>query len=185
MSWRAAVLAGIALLATGCTTPEPGIPDAQGIGFQAGDGSVTVLPAGERQPVPELRGEDLDGAPLSVAEHRGNVVVLNVWASWCAPCRAEAPALVEASKQRPDAVFLGLNTRDEPDAARAFVRTSGITWPSFRDADGSLLLGFGQLPPNAIPTTLVVDADGRVAARIMGEVTAATLTGVIDDVEAG
>src|SRR5690606_34952274 len=95
----------------------------------------------------------------------------------------EAPALVEVASQYPEVQFIGINTRDlDPAPARAFVRAFEVPYPNIYDPDGALLLEFGQLPPKAIPSTLVIDESGRVAARILGEVTAATLAGVIDDV---
>ena len=134
---------------------------------------------------PELSGETLDGETLSTADYTGKVLVLNVWGSWCAPCRAEAPALVEAAKQMPDVQFIGINTRDnDPATAQAFVRAFGVEYPNLYDRDGSLLLGFGQVPPKAIPSTLVIDATGRVAARMLGEVSTSTLVGVVEDVNA-
>lgn len=158
-------------------------------GFVAGDGTLTVLPADRRPPAPVITGTTLDGKPWSSAtdaQHR--VIVYNVWGSWCAPCRAEAPALVSASERTAGkAVFVGINTRDLDTAApKAFVRAFGVPYVNLYDPDGALLLEFsGQLPASAIPSTLVVDADGRVAARIIGEITEATLVGLIDDLAAG
>ena len=78
-----------------------------------------------------------------------------------------------------------INTRDnDPATAQAFVRAFGVEYPNLYDPDGALLLGFGQVPPKAIPSTLVIDASGRVAARMLGEVTTATLVGVVEDVVA-
>ena len=116
------------------------------------------------------------------------VVVVNLWAMWCAPCRKEAPALEAAARRTAGrATFVGLNTRDLDQApAQAFVRAFDITYPSVFDPDGRELLKFGtDLPPSAIPSTLVVDAQGRIAARVLGEVTEATLVGLVDDVAAG
>jgi thiol-disulfide isomerase/thioredoxin len=112
-------------------------------------------------------------------------VVLNVWASWCAPCRAEAPELEEVwqAKKEEQVQFVGLNTRDSTIAAQRFVETMGLTFPSIEDSDGRVQLLFSDsLPPQAIPSTVVIDGDGRVAARILGKASAATLRGVIDEV---
>lgn len=172
------------LLVAGCSSGTGGGGQDGTIGFEMGDGSVLILKPDERPVAPELTGTTLDGDDLSTADYAGRVVVLNVWGSWCAPCRAEAPALVDAAEQMPDVQFIGINTQDnDPAPARAFVRNAGITYPSLYD-DGSLLLGFGQVPPRAIPSTLVIDESGRVAARMLGEVTAATLVGVVEDVKA-
>lgn len=183
---RSALAVLAALLAVGCSEGSggPGV-DGESIGFQGGDGSVTILSADQRPPAPELAGETLEGEPISTADFPGQVLVLNVWGSWCAPCRAEAPDLVEVAEQLPDVQLIGINTRDNDQApAQAFVRAFGIPYPNIYDPDGRLLLEFGQLPPKAIPSTLVIDAEGRVAARILGAVSASTLAGVIADVEA-
>lgn len=159
-------------------------------GFVAGDGTLTVVPPAERKPAPLIAGTTLDGKGWSIAvdSRAGMVIVYNVWGSWCAPCRAEAPALVAASKRTADkARFVGINTRDLDMAApQAFVRTFDVPYVNLYDPDGALLLEFsGQLPPSAIPSTLLVDPDGRIAARIIGETTEATLVGVIEDLAAG
>lgn len=156
-------------------------------GYAAGDGTYTRIAPDERTEGPTLSGKDLDGKPLSLADHAGKVVVLNVWGSWCPPCRHEAPQLVQAAaKTKGTAQFLGLNTRDTNTAqAQAFVRSFEIGFPNFYDPDGKLLLQLAQVPPKAIPSTLVLDKQGRVAARILGETTATTLVGTVEDVAAG
>ncbi len=110
-------------------------------------------------------------------------MVLNVWASWCAPCRAEAGALEEVAIQfeNQGVQFIGLNTRDSNAAARAFIRKFDVTYPSLVDTDGRIQLLFNDsLPPQAIPSTIVIDQKGRVAARALGVVTAATLRSMIE-----
>lgn len=156
-------------------------------GFASGDGTVTLIPVDQRRKVTDLSGTTLDGKKLSLSDYEGKVVVLNVWGSWCPPCRAEAPQLVEAAKQtKGKAQFIGLNTRDQdPAPARAFVRTSGMPYPSIHDGDGSVLLQLSAVPPKAIPSTLVIDKQGRIAARVLGPVRASTLVGMVDDVAAG
>lgn len=156
-------------------------------GFTGGDGSYTHIAPDKRSPVPALAGTTLDGKKLALSDYSGSIVVLNVWGSWCAPCRHEAPALVEAAKQTAGtAQFVGVNTRDLDVApAQAFVRTFGITYPNLFDPDGALLLAFGQLPPKAIPSTLIVDAQGRAAARFLGEVTTSAIVGAVRDIAAG
>jgi peroxiredoxin len=147
-----------------------------------------VIDPADRVPAPALVGTTLDGDQYALIDDRGDVVVMNVWASWCAPCRAEAPELQEVwSQVQDDGVqFVGLNTRDSTLSAQRFVETMGLTFPSVQDADGRLQLLFSDsLPPQAIPSTLVVDREGRVAARILGKVSAATLRGVIDEVDRG
>ncbi|SDB80242.1 Thiol-disulfide isomerase or thioredoxin [Raineyella antarctica] len=159
-------------------------------GFVSGDGGVTILSPDKRPAAPVVSGPVLggQGATLSTKASAGKVLVLNVWGSWCAPCRAEAPGLVAAAARTTDrADFIGLNTRDlDPHPAEAFERGFGVKYPSIYDPAGKLLLEFSdQLPPSGIPSTLVIDAQGRVAARIIGATTETTLVGVIDDVIAG
>lgn len=181
--WTATLaLASIALVA-GCSSTQTNTE-----GFVSGDGSLTVLSVEERPDAPVIDGVTLDDEIWTSADVTNKVIVYNVWGSWCAPCRSEAPALAEASRTLADqAVFVGLNTRDyEKAAPRAFVRTFEVPYVNLYDPDGALLLRFsGQLPPNAIPSTIVVDLEGRVAARIIGETTEATLVGVVQDVAAG
>ncbi|MCA0252776.1 MAG: TlpA family protein disulfide reductase [Actinobacteria bacterium] len=178
----AVAIASIVLLA-GCGSAQVNTG-----GFVSGDGSLTVLPVDERPQAPVIEGVTLDDARWTSADVSGKVIVYNVWGSWCAPCRSEAPALVAASqKLAGQAVFVGLNTRDFDKAApRAFVRAFDVPYVNLFDPDGALLLNFsGELPPNAIPSTIVVDLDGRVAARIIGETTESTLVGLIQDMAAG
>ncbi|MDP1877459.1 MAG: TlpA disulfide reductase family protein [Actinomycetota bacterium] len=179
--WAVAALAAGALLA-GCAGTAAGSPGPASGSYEAVDGSITVLSPAERNPAPDVAGTTLDGGRWSLAEHRGQVVVLNVWASWCAPCRAEAPALKSVSEEfaGQGVAFVGLNTRDSDVPALAFERRYAISYPSLVDRDGRLQLLFaGDLNPNAIPSTVVVDRDGRVAARILGRASEATLRSVL------
>lgn len=180
---RLTLLLAPLLLLTACgssTASQAGSDTA----FVAGDGSIVLIAPAERRPAPDLVGSTLEGEEFSLADHRGEIVVLNVWASWCAPCRAEAPVL-EAVWQRvreDDVLFVGLDTRDTVEAAQAFIDSYGITYPNVVDEDGRLQLLFSDtLPPQAIPSTLVVDREGRVAGRIIGRVTEATLTALIEE----
>ena len=154
-------------------------------GFVGGDGSIIVVEPALRAPAPSVRATTLDGDTFDLVDHRGETVVMNVWASWCAPCRAEAGELQEVweEEQGNGVQFVGLNTRDSTVAAQGFVESMGLTFPSIFDPDGRVQLQFSDsLPPQAIPSTLVIDGNGRVAARILGKVSAATLRGVIDEV---
>lgn len=154
-------------------------------GYVSGDGSTTILAEADRTPAPDLRGTTLQGEPFVLADHLGEVVVLNTWASWCAPCRAEAPALEATSRELADrgVTLVGLNTRDSAAAAQAFVRRFDISYPSVADPDGSLQLLFhDSLPPSAIPTTVVIDQKGRVAARALGEVDRSRLLGLVEPI---
>lgn len=157
-------------------------------GFVAGKGVITRLPVDKRKLPGNVSGETLDGKEISLRDYRGKTVVVNVWGSWCAPCRAEAPALAAASKQlsHRGVAFLGINSRDlDRAAAQAFARRFKVPYPSIYDQQGRTLLAFqGTLSPDAIPSTVVIDSRGRVAASIIGETTEDTLVGLVQDVMA-
>ncbi|MEW1802379.1 MULTISPECIES: TlpA disulfide reductase family protein [Streptomyces] len=149
---------------------------AGGPGAVRAAAGATVMDPGSRQDAPALAGADLEGERIALGDFRGQVVVLNAWGSWCGPCRTEADDLERLSRQtRADGVrFLGINTRDrDRAAARSFVRAHDMTFPSLHDPDGELLLRFppSLVNPQAIPSTLVIDRRGRVAAAIGGAVT--------------
>jgi thiol-disulfide isomerase/thioredoxin len=159
-------------LLAGCA----GSNDDSGSGknFVSGAGYVTQVFAGDRTPAPPVTGSVLEGGSFDLSRYRGKVVVLNFWASWCAPCRAEGPALqvVAADLAKQGVVFVGVNTRDDADAARAFLENIHSAYPNVDDADGHVALAFhGTLPPDAIPSTIVIDRQGRIAARIVGPTT--------------
>ncbi|MEV7397584.1 TlpA disulfide reductase family protein [Aeromicrobium sp. NPDC092404] len=185
---RVATAVGALVLVTACSG---GGRDRTTDGYVGADGSndlITLVPAADRKPAPELEGEGLDGKPLSTADFAGKTLVINLWGPWCPPCRAEAPALKQVSEEyaAKDVQFIGMLTRTpDPSSAVAFNRKQGISYPSFADEGGSLELEFvDSLPTQAIPTTWVIDAEGRVAARIMDpKLRASTLAGVIDDVQ--
>jgi len=149
---------------------------------------LTSFPEKDRPRLPAMRGTGLDGEALDVAEAAGHVVVINLWGSWCAPCRAEAPDLARvANATKPMGVrFYGIDTRDDPAAARAFVRRFKVPYPSFDDRDGQVIGRFTDIiPVTAVPSTLVVAPDQRISARVVGRVDAGTLRGLIDDAMAG
>ena len=183
---RAVVLvAGLLLAVTACSSGQQAAQNRQGqSGFVSGNGNVSTFAAGDRKAAPELTGKTLDGKTWTLSEQTGKVVVLNVWGSWCPPCRKEAPELVAASKELGASVqFIGLNTRDlDPAPAKKFVQEFGVPFPSIYDPNGKALLRFrGQISPKAIPTTLVIDKNGKVAGRVVGEVTKQTLLGMVKD----
>jgi thiol-disulfide isomerase/thioredoxin len=149
--------------------------------FVSGNGSVSFIQKSDRIKAPELSGKTLSGK--NYAFNLGQVAVVNVWASWCAPCRAEAPTLAELSKKYSDVAFIGILTRDNPVNAEAFARRFALPYPTL--IDDSVLIGFRKsLPANAIPSTVVIDKQGNVAARISGEVTVASLSELIEKVSA-
>jgi thiol-disulfide isomerase/thioredoxin len=153
-----------------------------------GSGVVTIVPPDERLPAPAFSGPLLGGTgEFDLAEAKGDIVVLNVWASWCPPCRSEAPALQAVSTELADqnVQFVGVNIRDNETDARAFEQEFGLTYPSVVDTSGALLLAFRDtLPPSAIPSTLVIDRTGRLAARMLDEVTETSLRDLVTDIAA-
>jgi thiol-disulfide isomerase/thioredoxin len=182
-----AVLACVLLL-TGCTSLQ-GTGDE---GIVTGEGSVEVVHATDRGSPIELTGEDLDGEPLDIADFRGEPVVVVVWGSWCTPCRAEAPDVVDAANEIGDAAqFVGINLRNQSTAdAKAYVRSFDVPYASFYSPDGKAMLQFpGTLGPNTIPAFVVLDDEGRVAAKIVGALpskqTLVDLVGDIADETAG
>ncbi|TDW88669.1 TlpA disulfide reductase family protein [Kribbella sp. VKM Ac-2566] len=182
---RTALLVAGVLLVAGCSSGQQAAQNRQGqSGFVSGNGNVSTFAVGDRKAAPELTGKTLDGKTWTLSEQTGKVVVLNVWGSWCPPCRKEAPELVAASKELGSGVqFIGLNTRDlDPAQAKKFVQEFDVPFPSIYDPNGKALLRFrGQISPKAIPTTLVIDKDGKVAGRVVGEVTKQTLLGMVKD----
>jgi thiol-disulfide isomerase/thioredoxin len=181
------LLAVLVLLAVASACGSNGTGDK---GYVDGDGIITRLDSGDRRPPGEVSGETLEGKPLSLSQYAGKVVVLNVWGSWCPPCRKEAPTLAAAARElAPDGVvFLGVNTKDSGQSqGLAFEKRYDVPYPSLYDPSGRSLLAFrGALSPNAIPSTVVIDQQGRVAASIVGEVPSQrTLVDLVQDVQAG
>ena len=166
------------LLLSGCS--NGGASKAQE-SFIAGSGAVTKIGISDRIEAPKIAGTTLQGTEFSFTP--GKVAVVNVWASWCSPCRAEIPTLIELSRQYPDVQFMGILTRDNLVNAEAFARRLAMPYPTF--IDDSLLIGFKKtLPANAIPSTVLIDKSGNVAARISGEVTLTSLSKLIRKLEA-
>lgn len=153
-------------------------------GYVSGDGATEWLEAGDRGDPVSLQGPTLDGRTWRSTEHLGKVVVVNVWGSWCPPCVAEMPALQQAWDDARAAgdpvVFIGVNDRESPETARAFVRANKITFPSLAADGGAPLLAL-QGKASARPTTLLLDGQGRIAARVSGQVSESTLTALVDD----
>jgi thiol-disulfide isomerase/thioredoxin len=168
----------LALLLSSCGGGGSSIAEES---FVSGNGSVSFIKQSDRIAAPKLSGMTLSGKNYTF--NIGQVAVVNVWASWCAPCRAEAPTLAALSEKYTDAAFIGILTRDNPVNAEAFSRRFALPYPTL--IDDSVLIGFRKsLPANAIPSTVVIDKKGNVAARISGEVTVASLSELIEKVSA-
>ena len=177
----------VGALVMGCGSDENATGDK---GYVGGSGNITVLPIAERKKPGEVSGETLEGKKVSLDQYAGRVVVLNVWGSWCPPCRKEAPLLVEAARElaQDDVIFLGINTRDSSrDLGLAFERRYDVPYDSLYDPSGRSLLAFyGTLSPSAIPSTVVIDRQGRVAASIIGIVPSRrTLVDLVRDIAEG
>ena len=176
-------LATVAFMVSACSSPFSASESSGG--FVSGDGSITVVDAGDREPLTAISGQTLEGEQLSTEQFDGQVLVVNVWGSWCAPCRVEAAALEGAATDLADegVRFLGIAIRDQLTAARLFQEQQGVSYPSIFDPDSSTLLDVpSSLYPIATPTTYVVDAEGLVAVRILDRTTAPTLTGLVEDI---
>lgn len=172
-----ALALALALALTGCSGSDDLAKQytaGSNKGYIAGDGSVTEIAAADRGEAIEFDGTLTDGSAVSSADYVGSVLVVNFWYAGCAPCRAEAPDLKAISEEfaGAGASFLGVNVRDQAASAIAFNQSYSISYPSVMDVDdGAMQLAFsGSIPPNAVPTTLVLDTSGRVAARILGQV---------------
>ncbi|MHC3473251.1 TlpA family protein disulfide reductase [Streptomyces sp. 7R007] len=140
--------------------------------FVTGADGISTVKKGDRADAPDLSGKTVDGQQLDVAAYKGKIVVLNVWGSWCPPCRAEAKNFekVYQDVKGRGVQFVGINTRDTSTGpARAFEKEYGVSYPSLYDPTGKLILRFkkGTLNPQAIPSTLVIDREGRIAARTL------------------
>ncbi|SIO08657.1 TlpA family protein disulfide reductase [Agromyces cerinus] len=183
-----AVVVASALLLTGCTSDPLADQFREGSGknYIAGDGTITVYDAADRGDPIEFDGETVEGEQYDSADDAGKVQVVNFWYAGCAPCRAEAPILQEVheSVDADEVSFVGVNVRDQAGTAAPFEKDYGITYPSVLDVEtGVAQLAFaGKVPPAAVPTTIVLDQNGAVAARVLGQLEdASILQTIIDD----
>jgi thiol-disulfide isomerase/thioredoxin len=181
-----AALAALAVGLSACAPQEDSLAKQANVGdnknYIAGDGSVTEFAKTERSAPVQIDGVLFDGTAVKQADLLGKVTVLNFWFAACAPCRVEAPILegLHQDFKAKGVQFYGVNLRDEKATAEAFEKSFNLTYPSFNDKNGSVLLSVsGLVPPNAVPTTLVLDKEGRVASRVLGEVEKGTLKALI------
>ena len=185
--WLVAAAAAAALAE--CTTGDSQVDVANGGEFRFVQATPAgeVIPEDERASAPEFSGELLGGGDFEAGSLAGDVAVLNFWGSWCAPCRVETPEFQEvyAEVQDDGVQFLGVNVKDADQLATAFLDSKGITFPSLFDPRGEIALAFRDYPANAIPSTVVLDRDGRVAAVYTGEVLQDDLRTVITQLTEG
>lgn len=185
-SIRALVLALAVLLAAGCTTGDDAVLRGGEFFFVAPGGKTDIFYDGtERTELPPIKGEDLfaEGKTISTADFAGKVVVVNIWGQWCGPCRREAPALQKVYEQTKDAgvQVLGIDVRDPSrEAPQDFMRDRGLTYPSIYDPPGRSLLPLKGYPKNVVPSTIVLDRQGRVAAVFLRELLATDLVPVVE-----
>jgi thiol-disulfide isomerase/thioredoxin len=188
---RIAVALAATLILVSCarTGADEQTQGAGQVGYPTVARNLTRIPPDQRQELPTVSGPALgSNQTISIQDYRGKVVVINVWGSWCPPCRKEAPDLQAASVETKDAAqFVGITSKDyDPAPAEAFVRSFKITYPSIYDPTGKVLLAFaGELPPSAIPSTMIIDREGRLAVRVLSEVSKITLVDMINDVANG
>jgi thiol-disulfide isomerase/thioredoxin len=189
LRWGALALAGGLVTVTAACSSDPNSVEQQARsgdrkGYVAGDGSIEQLAVSDRGEPVTLTGTTLEGQPWSLADRAGKVVVVNVWGSWCPPCIEETPALEKAwQKVRADGRsvdFIGLDKLESPETGLAFQKANDVTYPSLAYDGGVPILSL-QGKASATPTTLVLDAQGRIAARVSGPVSTTTLLGLIDD----
>ncbi|MCP2263686.1 TlpA family protein disulfide reductase [Promicromonospora thailandica] len=185
VQWVVAVgiVVGLVAALTACTPEESGAGDVVGQGYVSGDGSVQTYDAGERRGPVAVAGTDFEGNAVDSSDWAGDVVVVNTWYASCAPCRAEAPDLVDLATSKEGVRFLGINTEDDAGAAQAFQRTFEVPYPSIEDRTGTVIAGLnGVVPLQAVPTTVVLDQEGKVAARVIGQAERSTLEALVDEV---
>ncbi|MFD2027319.1 TlpA family protein disulfide reductase [Promicromonospora aerolata] len=180
----AALAVGLATVVAGCAAPS-GASQVADQGFVSGDGSVRTWDPGDRDGPVRVAGTDFEGVEIDTDEWAADALVLNTWYAACPPCRAEAADLASMAEElESDGVrFLGINTEDEAPTAQAFERTFDVPYPSIEDHTGRVVADLnGVVPLQAVPTTVVVDGDGMVAARVIGQIDRSTLETLVKDV---
>lgn len=183
----AMIAVAVSLALAGCTSNDSLATDYNKTGdtgnYVSADGSTKTIAAADRGSAVRWSGTTDVGEKVSSSDYIGKVVVLNFWYASCPPCRLEAKDLEKLNQKysTDDVVFLGVNVEDTAPTAQSFEKSHGVTYPSILDADnGAVRLAFhGKIQPNAVPTTLIIDAKGRVAARFSGLITSPSLVGEI------
>ncbi|MGW2091828.1 TlpA family protein disulfide reductase [Promicromonospora sukumoe] len=177
------IVLGLVVSLAACSPEDSGAGDVVGQGYVSGDGSVQTYDVGDRKGPVAITGTDFEGNDVDTAGWAGEVVVVNTWYASCAPCRAEAPDLVGLAESKDGVQFLGINTEDDAGSAQAFERNFEVPYPSIEDRSGKVIAGLsGVVPLQAVPSTVVLDQEGNVAARVIGQVEGSTLEALIDEV---
>ena len=174
----AGLAAVVQLVAVGC-----GGPAASDGGFQftAPTPAGEVIAVSQRSAAPAFAGERLDGSAFDSSELAGNIAVINFWGSWCPPCRVESPEFQQVYSQLQDqgVQFLGVDVKDQRQLAQAFTESAGVLYPSLFDPSGEVAVAFRGFPANAVPSTIVLDAQGQVAAVYTGALAQQDLTSAL------
>ncbi|EHR59305.1 TlpA family protein disulfide reductase [Saccharomonospora cyanea] len=182
----AAVMAAAAVALTGCSTGDDAVVSGGSFSFVAPGGKSDIYyDEGQRQELPEVAGEDLfdPNKRIAASDYEGDVLVINVWGQWCGPCRAEAPEMQKLYDETKDdgVVVLGIDVRDhDRSAPQDFMRDRGLTYPSIYDPSGRSLLNLSGYPRSVVPSTIVVDRQGRVAAVFLRDLLAEDLRPLVD-----
>jgi peroxiredoxin len=187
MRRRTILLAAVPMALAGCTAGPNAVSQANSGNnrYVAGDGKTIEYPSNERKAAPAVQGSTVDDGTADLASLKGSVVVLNFWASWCPPCRLESTDLEAVYKSTKDSgvAFVGVNSHDEKDSAKAFA-DSRLTYPSLFDPKGQIALSFADVPPTALPCTLIIDRAGKIAVIIRNTVRTETLTPLVQRIAA-
>ncbi|MDQ4118015.1 MAG: TlpA family protein disulfide reductase [Actinomycetota bacterium] len=180
---RFALAALVILLVAGCSTGKDAVGSSGEFQFVAPGGQTEILydPPSARGRVADLSGESLlrPGTQVGIGSYPNQVVVLNIWGSWCGPCRTEAPELEAVATTAKDTAVLGVDVRDDRQAAQDFVRDRGLTYDSIYDFPGRSLVALAGYPRNVVPSTIVLDRSHRVAAVYLKPVTTSQLMPVV------
>lgn len=181
------VAAALLMLVAGCSTTKDAVDESTNFEFVAPGGQTTIMydPPSSRRLLPSLSGPSLlhDGQTVGVNDYRGKVLLVNIWGSWCGPCRAEAPEL-QSLQEQTGAAVLGIDVRDDRSAAADFVSDRSITYDSIFDPPGRTLAALSGYPRNTVPSTIVIDPQGRVAAVYLTSIRVSELAPLVKRLQA-
>lgn len=179
------LLISVVMATAACSTGRDAVTTGGDFQFVAPGGQTQIFydPASSRGALRTLSGESLleQGRTIGLNDFTGQVVVLNIWGSWCGPCRAELPGLQQVydTTKASGVAVLGIDVRDDRSAAADFVRDRAITFPSIFDQPGRSLDALSGYPRNTVPSTIVLDRQHRVAAVFLTSVRATELLPVV------